>query len=109
MLAGFEEHILDAMLGIQCPNILYPYATAAVSQLITSGGFRRSRCSRSTSRGLYGETLRQRQAQLRGEAPMAWPMRKPPATPDARLHDAVHAPVGRRPRRGLLGALALAR
>ena len=31
-LGGFEEHILDAMLGTQCPNILYPDAAAAVGQ-----------------------------------------------------------------------------
>ena len=67
MLAGFEEHILDAMLGIQCPNILYPYATAAVSQLITSGGFPPFPLQPINFEGLYGETLRQRQAQLQGQ------------------------------------------
>jgi preprotein translocase subunit SecB len=63
-LAGFEEHILDAMLGIQCPNILYPYATAAVSQLIGSGGFPPFPMQPINFEALYGESLRQRAAQL---------------------------------------------
>ena len=62
-LAGFEDHILDAMLGIQCPNILYPYAAAAVGQLINSGGFPPFPLQPINFEGLYGETLRQRQQQ----------------------------------------------
>ena len=62
-LAGFEDHILDAMLGIQCPNILYPYASAAVGQLIVSGGFPPFPMQPINFEGLYAETLRQRQAQ----------------------------------------------
>ena len=70
VLAGFEEHILDAMLGIQCPNILYPYAAAAVGQLINSGGFPPFPMQPINFEGLYGETLRQRaeQAQQGGDA-----------------------------------------
>ena len=69
-LAGFEDHILDAMLGIQCPNILYPYAAAAVGQLINSGGFPPFPMQPINFEGLYGETLRQRaeQAQQGGDA-----------------------------------------
>ena len=63
-LAGFDEQILDAMLGVQCPNILYPYATAAVGQLITSGGFPPFPMQPINFDGLYAETLRQRAAQL---------------------------------------------
>ena len=63
-LAGFEDHILDAMLGIQCPNILYPYAAAAVGQLINSGGFPPFPMQPINFEGLYGETLRQRVAQM---------------------------------------------
>ena len=62
-LAGFEDHILDAMLGIQCPNILYPYAAAAVGQLINSGGFPPFPMQPINFEALYGETLRQRAEQ----------------------------------------------
>ena len=65
-LGGFEEHILDAMLGTQCPNILYPYATAAVGQLIVAGGFPPFPMQPINFDALYGETLRQRVAQQAG-------------------------------------------
>ena len=65
-LGGFEEHILDAMLGTQCPNILYPYASAAVGQLIVSGGFPPFPMQPINFDALYGETLRQRVAQQAG-------------------------------------------
>ena len=69
-LGGFEDHILDAMLGTQCPNILYPYAASAVGQLINSGGFPPFPMQPINFEGLYGETLRQRaeQAQQGGDA-----------------------------------------
>ena len=65
-LGGFEEHILDAMLGTQCPNILYPYATAAIGNLITAGGFPPFPMQPINFDALYGETLRQRVAQQAG-------------------------------------------
>ena len=65
-LGGFEDHILDAMLGTQCPNILYPYASAAVGQLIVSGGFPPFPMQPINFDALYGESLRQRAAQLQG-------------------------------------------
>ena len=65
-LGGFEEHILDAMLGTQCPNILYPYAASAVGQLIVSGGFPPFPMQPINFDALYGETLRQRVAQQAG-------------------------------------------
>jgi preprotein translocase subunit SecB len=65
-LGGFEEHILDAMLGTQCPNILYPYAAAAVGQLIVAGGFPPFPMQPINFDALYVETLRQRGAQQAG-------------------------------------------
>ena len=65
-LGGFEEHILDAMLGTQCPNILYPYAASAVGQLIVAGGFPPFPMQPINFDALYGETLRQRASQQAG-------------------------------------------
>ena len=65
-LAGFDEQILDAMLGTQCPNILYPYAAAAIGQLIVAGGFPPFPMQPINFDALYGETLRQRVAQQAG-------------------------------------------
>jgi len=63
-LAGFDEQVLDAMLGTQCPNILYPYATSAIGQLISSGGFPPFPMQPINFDALYGESLRQRAAQM---------------------------------------------
>lgn len=38
-LGGFNDDDLSAMLGSYCPNILFPYAREAVSDLVTRGGF----------------------------------------------------------------------
>lgn len=63
-LGGMDDQMLDAMLGIQCPNILYPYASATIGQLITSGGFPPFPMQPINFEALYAETLRQRVAQM---------------------------------------------
>ena len=63
-LAGFEDAGIDAMLGTQCPNLLYPYAAANVAQLIQNGGFPAFFMQPINFEGLYQENLRQRAAQI---------------------------------------------
>ena len=62
-LAGFEDAGVDAMLGTQCPTILYPYAANTVTQLIQAGGFPPFVLQPINFDALYAETLRQRAAQ----------------------------------------------
>ena len=62
-LAGFDAAGLDAMLGAHCPNILYPYARQAISELINGGGFPPFYLQPINFDALYGESLRQRAAQ----------------------------------------------
>lgn len=38
-IAGFPEQELGPMLGAYCPNLLFPYAREAVSDLVTKGSF----------------------------------------------------------------------
>lgn len=38
-LGGFNEQEIGPMLGSFCPNILFPYAREAVSDLVIKGGF----------------------------------------------------------------------
>ncbi|WP_295428679.1 protein-export chaperone SecB [uncultured Thiodictyon sp.] len=38
-LGGFSEEELGPMLGAYCPNLLFPYAREAVSDLVTKGSF----------------------------------------------------------------------
>ena len=61
-ISGFEDAGTDAMLGTQCPNVLYPYAAATVSHLIQAGGFPPFYMQPINFESLYGETLRQRAA-----------------------------------------------
>ena len=66
-IAGFEDAGTDAMLGTQCPNVLYPYAAATVSHLIQAGGFPPFYMQPINFEALYGETLRQRAAQANAD------------------------------------------
>ena len=70
-LGGFEDAGIDAMLGTQCPNVLYPYAAATISQLIQAGGFPPFYMQPINFEALYGETLRQRAAQLEAGGDLA--------------------------------------
>ena len=38
-LKGFDKENLGPMLGIYCPNVLFPYARESVANLVTKGGF----------------------------------------------------------------------
>ena len=38
-IAGFNEQEMGPMLGIFCPNILFPYAREAITDIVTKGGF----------------------------------------------------------------------
>lgn len=62
-LAGFEPNVLDALLGTQCPNVLYPYARQIIGDLIQAGGFAPFLLQPINFDALYAEGLRQRQAQ----------------------------------------------
>jgi len=59
-LAGFDERNLDMMLGTYCPNVLFPYARQAISDLITSGGFPPFYLQPINFEALYAEGLRRR-------------------------------------------------
>ena len=62
-LTGFDAQTLDAMLGTQCPNVLYPYARQLISDLIQSGGFPPFLLQPINFDALYAEGLRQRAQQ----------------------------------------------
>ena len=38
-LAGFSDEEMGPMVGSFCPNILFPYAIEAITDLVTKGGF----------------------------------------------------------------------
>lgn len=39
VVRGVPEENMDAILGVACPNILFPYAREAVSDMVTRAGF----------------------------------------------------------------------
>ena len=65
-LVGLEPQAIDALLGTQCPNILFPYIRQLLSDLIQAGGFPPFFLQPINFDGLYAETLRQRAAQGEG-------------------------------------------
>ena len=67
-LSGFADQGLDAMLGTQCPNVLYPYARQAIGDLIQGGGFPPFYLQPINFDAVYAEGLRQRaESQQNGE------------------------------------------
>ncbi|GAB3746812.1 protein-export chaperone SecB [Lysobacter olei] len=69
-LSGFDAQTMDAMLGVHCPNVLYPYARETISSLIQAGGFPPFFLQPINFEALYAEGLRQRAAQ-QGQAGLA--------------------------------------
>lgn len=60
-LAGFTEQEMGPMVGSFCPNILFPYAREAVSDLIIRGGFPQLLLAPVNFDALYAQHLQQLQ------------------------------------------------
>lgn len=59
LLEEFPDNLLRAMLGSFCPNILFPYAREAVSDVVTRGGFPQMLLSPINFDALYEQHLQQ--------------------------------------------------
>jgi preprotein translocase subunit SecB len=57
---------LDALLGIGCPTILFPYLRETISDLITRGGFPAVLLSPVSFESLYVQRLQQQQGAAQG-------------------------------------------
>lgn len=62
-LAGFNDAELSYMLGVQCPNALFPYARETVSDLVTRGGFPQLLLEPVNFEAMYHEHMQQAQAE----------------------------------------------
>ena len=60
-IAGFNDDEKAHMLGSFCPNILFPYAREAVSDIITRGGFPQLLLAPVNFDALYAQHLQQLQ------------------------------------------------
>lgn len=61
-VTGFAENEMGHMLGSFCPNILFPYAREAISDLVTKGGFPPLLLAPVNFDALYAQHLAQQQA-----------------------------------------------
>lgn len=60
-MAGFDEQEISPMIGSFCPNILFPYAREAVSDLVIKGGFPPMLLSPVNFDALYMQHVQQQQ------------------------------------------------
>lgn len=60
---NFAKQELEPLLGIACPNILYPYLREAISDLVTRGGFPPVLLAPVSFEAIYMQKLQQQQAQ----------------------------------------------
>lgn len=61
-IEGFDDANLQAVLGSFCPNVIFPYAREAVSDLVTRGGFPQLLLAPINFDALYQQHLQQQAA-----------------------------------------------
>ncbi len=61
-LVGFDDASRDTVLATYCPNVLFPYARQAVSDLVQNGGFPPFLLQPINFEALYAEQQRRQQA-----------------------------------------------
>lgn len=66
-IAGFPNEHLAPILATACPNILFPYAREAISDVVTKGGFPQLLLSPVNFDMLYAQEVQRRQ-QSQGES-----------------------------------------
>lgn len=67
--SGFEDAQMGHLLGSYCPNLLFPYARAAVSSLVSGGGFPDLALAPINFDALYAQHVEQLKEQAGQEAP----------------------------------------
>lgn len=71
-IRGFDDPTLRQLVGAYCPNILFPYAREAVSDIVTKGGFPQMLLGPVNFDALYQQKLAE-DAKRAGEQPAADP------------------------------------
>jgi len=66
LLSGFPAEQLGGMLGAYCPEVLFPFAREAISELVSKGGFPQLLLAPVNFNALY--TQHQQQAPQAGDA-----------------------------------------
>jgi preprotein translocase subunit SecB len=68
LMKGFPEQAFHAVVNTMCPNTLFPYARAAISDLVTDGGFPAVTLQPVNFEQLYSARLQELAAQQGGGA-----------------------------------------
>lgn len=63
LVKGISEQEMGPMLGIYCPNILFPYAREALGDLITRGSFPQFILAPINFEAIYAQRVQQAKAQ----------------------------------------------
>ena len=63
-LKGFDDENLGPMLGIYCPNVLFPYARESVANLVSKGGFPQLLLEPVNFEALYNQHLQTQQGSV---------------------------------------------
>lgn len=61
-ITGFEQENLNGMIGAYCPEMLFPFAREAVSELVAKGGFPQLLLAPVNFNALYTQQVQQRAA-----------------------------------------------
>lgn len=69
MIKGFPEQAMHAIVNTLCPNTLFPYARAKISQLVSDGGFPSITLQPVNFEQLYHQRLQELAAEQQGNAP----------------------------------------
>ena len=64
-ITGYEKPHLDAMLGSYCPNLLFPFAREAITDLVNKGGFPQLILQPVNFDAMYQQHLESQQAQTK--------------------------------------------
>ena len=62
-IEGFPEAQRNAVINILCPNTLYPYARAQITQLVAAGGFPPVVLQPISFEQIYAQRMQQQQQQ----------------------------------------------
>ncbi len=68
LMKGFPDQAMHAVVNTLCPNTLFPYARAKISQLVADGGFPSITLQPVNFEQLYAQRLQEIAAEQQGNA-----------------------------------------
>lgn len=66
LIRGIDNNQLGPVLGVFCPNTLFPYAREAISDVVGKGSFPQMMLAPVNFEALFAEAVKRRQAEMEG-------------------------------------------